>query len=86
MNHDYTHCWDFDAEVCPKECFRAQLVRDLMCFHPNIPVSWGRFKNTKECKLREDSMSKLSATQYGELVEKEKEENVDTDSEQTANR
>ena len=27
-------------------------------------------------------MSKISATQYGELVEKEKEENVDKDTEQ----
>lgn len=49
MNHDYAHCADFKDD-CPKECFRAQLARDL----ENIPkwrwVSWMHFKDTDECK------------------------------------
>ena len=52
MNHDYAHCADFKDE-CPKDCFRAQLVRDL----ENIPiwyrVSWMHFKGTEECKKKE---------------------------------
>ena len=53
MNHDYAHCWDFEDEICPKDCFRAQLVRDLKCFNPFFPVSWSLFKGTEECKLKE---------------------------------
>ena len=56
MNHDYAHCLDF-TEKCPKECFRAQLVRDL---NPHkiqstsqlamiMRVDWMHLKGTEEC-------------------------------------
>ena len=28
MNHDYAHCLDYTKD-CPKECFRAELQRDI---------------------------------------------------------
>ena len=45
MNHDYAHCIDC-TDVCPDECFRAQLVRSLP---PNLPVSFMSFEGTDEC-------------------------------------
>ena len=54
MNHDYAHCLDF-KEDCTKNCFRAQLVRDL---HNNpsvagIWLSWMNFRGTAECMRKE---------------------------------
>lgn len=52
MNHDYAHCIDF-TDNCPKNCFRAQLVRDLNDnrdqYPPTYPVSWMSMKGTDEC-------------------------------------
>lgn len=50
MNHDYVHCLNF-RDDCPKECFRAQLMRDLMKrpHHQQIATSWANLKNTEEC-------------------------------------
>ena len=45
MNHDYAHCADY-TEDCPKECFRAELVRDLCV---GKIVSWMHLKETDEC-------------------------------------
>ena len=54
MNHDYAHCADF-TEDCPKECFRAELVRDLKQRTDllGIPFSFMHFKGTEECKKKE---------------------------------
>ena len=54
MNHDYAHCADYKKDVCPKECFRGELVRDLG-LHPTLRqiVSWMEFKRTDECMLKE---------------------------------
>lgn len=54
MNHDYAHCVGFNPD-CPKECFRAQLVRDLKPHITDIrlPVSWLDFRGTAEC-MRKD--------------------------------
>ena len=54
MNHDYAHCADFKDD-CPKECFRAELVRDLYKqaqYFPidDIPISWMHLKGTDECQ------------------------------------
>ena len=46
MNHDYAHCADF-TEDCSKECFRAQLAKDLK---PGMIVSFMSLKDTEECK------------------------------------
>ena len=29
MNHDYAHCSDYRKD-CPKDCFRAQITKELM--------------------------------------------------------
>lgn len=53
MNHDYAHCMDFEDD-CPKECFRAQLARDLA--EHSIwwrGLSYTHFKGTEECKKKE---------------------------------
>lgn len=59
MNHDVTHCIDFRSD-CPKDCYRAQLVRDLeeKMYLKNKPdhtwiLSYAYFKGTEEC-LRKD--------------------------------
>ena len=54
MNHDYAHCADF-TEDCPKECFRAELVRDLKQRTDllGLPFSFMHLKGTEECKKKE---------------------------------
>ena len=49
MNHDYTHCYDYNPDVCPKDCYRAQLVEDLLKTNYRWPVSWSMLKNTVYC-------------------------------------
>ena len=49
MNHDYEHCIDYKDD-CPKDCFRAELVRDLEKNFPDKEVSWMDFEGTGECK------------------------------------
>ena len=51
MNHDYAHCLNF-RDDCPKECFRAQLMRDLLKrphLERMIAISWASLKGTEEC-------------------------------------
>ena len=54
MNHDYAHCMDY-TDDCPKECFRAQITKDLMQWTntKGILFSWMSFKGTDECKQKE---------------------------------
>jgi hypothetical protein len=40
MNHDYAHCANYSRDVCPKECFRGKLVRDLVSQPDYIRVTW----------------------------------------------
>ena len=51
MNHDYAHCADF-TEKCPRDCFRAQLERDLKKNRPayiGMTFSYAMLKGTAEC-------------------------------------
>lgn len=53
MNHDYAHCLDYTAN-CPKECFRAQLQRDLeerRSEFIGVPLTCSHLSGTVECKL-----------------------------------
>ena len=54
MNHDATHCIACD-DRCPKECYRAQLTRELMRMLSCYPlsVSWSNFEGTEECKRKD---------------------------------
>lgn len=59
MNHDYAHCADYKKGVCPTECFRGQLVRDLNR-HPMLKnISFASFKGTDECELKEQEDGKV---------------------------
>ena len=29
MNHDVSHCSDYNPDTCPKSCFRSQVTADL---------------------------------------------------------
>lgn len=49
MNHDATHCFDYNEKVCPKTCYRAQLTEDLRNIKYELPTSWATFKHTREC-------------------------------------
>lgn len=52
MNHDYTHCLDYEPDKCPLSCFRAEVTRDLekrKYEFIGVPISWAHFKGTKEC-------------------------------------
>ena len=53
MNHDYAHCLDF-RDDCPKQCFRAQLVRDFEVNEDlaEVWLSWMHFGGTAECKRK----------------------------------
>lgn len=51
MNHDYSHCLDYEKGVCPSSCFRAELVEDYRARHISVPVAWTHFKGTKECEV-----------------------------------
>lgn len=54
MNHDATHCADYLVARCPKKCYRAQLTQDLrnnQCRLLSVPISWAKFKGTKECPI-----------------------------------
>lgn len=61
MNHDYAHCADFQKD-CPKDCFRAQLVRDLddNGTLKGAWISWMNFRKTDECILRKINDKKRS--------------------------
>lgn len=53
MCHDYTHCADYDKNICPADCFRAEVTKELQedkTFHD--PVSWAHFKGSPECKIK----------------------------------
>ena len=49
MNHDATHCFNYDKKKCPKKCYRAQLTEDLHRVHYSLPTSFAHFKYTSHC-------------------------------------
>lgn len=53
MNHDATHCADYDPKKCPKSCYRAMLTKELKEIVYALPVSWSNFKGTSVCPIKE---------------------------------
>ena len=53
MCHDYCHCQDYNPKECPKDCFRAQLAKDLERRYDliGIPLTYGFLRGTGECPL-----------------------------------
>ena len=58
MNHDATHCADYNIITCPQTCYRAQLTEDLRTTHYFLPTSWAHFYGTKECPKCRDQGEK----------------------------
>ena len=54
MNHDYAHCSDYTPD-CPKDCFRAELIRDLKQRVDllGLTFTFMHLKGTEECKQKE---------------------------------
>ena len=55
-NHsDYCHCSDWNPDICPGECFRARLTKELKEADPPYPypVSIGNFRHSGHCPLDE---------------------------------
>lgn len=54
-NHnDYCHCLDYKAEICPEDCFRAQLTKELKEAKPpytHYCMLMGTFRHTGQCPL-----------------------------------
>lgn len=50
---DYCHCGDYKPDICPPECFRAQLTKDLREMDPPYPypVSYSNFRKSGHCLL-----------------------------------
>ncbi len=49
MNHDATHCYDYNPDVCPEDCYRAQLTEELHKIYYPWPVSMAMLKYTVYC-------------------------------------
>lgn len=70
MNHDATHCSDYDDLKCPPSCYRAQLTEDLAKNHKafvGIPLSYASFLGTIECDRA--NMPKTEAMQILDQME-----------------
>lgn len=54
MNHDACHCFNYEAEVCPKSCYRAELTQDYLDLKAkgliDFNTSWASFLGSKYCK------------------------------------
>ena len=52
MNHDVCHCSDYIQNMCPENCYRAQVTQDLrdnIRKFEDIPMSFAHFKGTPYC-------------------------------------
>lgn len=50
MNHDVSHCLDYDEKKCPADCYRAKVTKDLKDSNYPWPVSFVHFKGTVYCE------------------------------------
>jgi len=52
---EYCHCSDWKADICPSECFRARLTKELKEANPPYPypVSFANFKSSGYCPMTE---------------------------------
>lgn len=57
MNHDYAHCLDYTKD-CPKECFRAELQRDIeenRSEFIGVPLTHAHLRGKEECEFVKDT-------------------------------
>lgn len=52
---DFCHCSNYNIDICPEECFRARLTKELKEANPPYPgrVSIGNFRYSGQCPLDE---------------------------------
>lgn len=55
MNHDATHCADWNKRKCPKSCYRGQLTEELEERSDlwYMPISYANLKGTGECPRKD---------------------------------
>lgn len=53
MNHDATHCADWDKKRCPKSCYRAKLTEELEKRSDlwYLPISYSHFWGGGFCPM-----------------------------------
>ena len=56
MNHDVSHCWNYDETTCQTDCYRAIVTKDLRDSKYPYPVSFSEFKGTDECPLAKEDV------------------------------
>ena len=62
MNHDATHCADYNKKLCPKKCYRAELTEELKHIRYFLPISYSHFKGTEECPIKKESENRNEQT------------------------
>ena len=63
MNHDATHCLDYENGKCLKSCYRAQLTEDLK-HRPDLrpyTFSWAHFENSPECPINSTGYEEIKS-------------------------
>ena len=61
MNHDVSHCSDYNRYICPETCFRAKVTQDLkdnMDKYEFIPMSFAHFEGTPYCEKTNKEVAK----------------------------
>jgi len=57
MDHDVCHCSDYDPNICPITCYRAQVTQDLRNNLDKLGedlMSFAHFKNTHYCAIGQE--------------------------------
>lgn len=57
MQHDVSHCSDYDPSICPITCYRAKVTQDLrdnLDTLGDIPMSFAHFKGTVYCAIGQE--------------------------------
>lgn len=71
MNHDVSHCSDYNPDTCPKSCFRAQVTADLFARSDlvGLPFSFMSFHKNgdPECPLA-PSYAPAKPESWGEYI------------------
>ena len=72
MNHDVSHCADYDPQKCPKTCYRAQVTAELEN-RPDlvgIPLSFMNFYQSgdPECPLAPSYVPPKPPPSHGDAI------------------
>lgn len=75
MNHDATHCADWQEAACPESCYRAQLAKDLSERRERgelfwIQISYAHLSETDLCPERRRRVSIERQKEYMERIDR----------------